>query len=152
MLQLFKNSIQYAALGPLPQRCVSCKAVRKREQDRAKAARWRDANRERAREQWNRHNRKRLADPAHRQQKRDNELRRVYGLTRQELDALIAKQRGKCAICNGDPNGAGTRLHVDHCHDSKRVRGLLCGKCNTAVGLLDDDPARAEALAKYLRS
>ena len=78
-------------------------------------------------------------------------MRLSYGLTPEDYDALAESQGGRCAICGGGPNGPGSRLHVDHCHDSQRVRGLLCAKCNTAVGLLDNDPARAEALASYLR-
>jgi hypothetical protein len=92
-----------------------------------------------------------LADPEHRQWKRDNELRRVYGITRDELAAMIAAQDGKCAICHGAPNGAGDRLHIDHCHNTNKVRGLLCSRCNTAIGLLGDDPERAESAAAYLR-
>lgn len=137
--------------GFRPERCPPCRTARKREKDREKAKRWREANPERAREHWNKHNRKQLADPVFRAYKRDLELKRVYGITRAELDALIESQGGKCAICGGDPNGPGTRLHIDHCHDSKRIRGLLCAKCNTAIGLLDDDPVRADALASYLR-
>lgn len=137
--------------GPTRQRCPECKAKRKAETDKAKAKRWRDADPERAKAMANKHNRKRLADPVFRQQARDRELRRVYGITRDELDAMLEAQGHRCAICGGERNGPGTRLHVDHCHKSKRIRGLLCAKCNTAVGLLDDDPDRAAALAAYLR-
>ncbi|MCA1569791.1 MAG: endonuclease VII domain-containing protein [Chloroflexi bacterium] len=137
--------------GFRPQRCPPCRAERKRETDAAKARRWRSANPERNREQQDKSNRKRLADPQHRQWKRDNELRRTYGLTRSDVDAMLEAQDHLCAICRRAHVGPGTRLHVDHCHDSKRVRGLLCGKCNTAIGLLDDDPQRADAVAAYLR-
>lgn len=76
----------------------------------------------------------------------------TYGITQAEVDALIEAQGNLCAICRGERNGAGTRLHIDHCHDTGRVRGMLCSKCNTAVGLLDNDPDRAELVAKYLRT
>jgi hypothetical protein len=78
-------------------------------------------------------------------------MRRAYGIGQAEFDALLQSQGGRCAICRGGPNGPGKRLHVDHCHSGNGVRGLLCGKCNTAIGLLDDDPDRAEAVAAYLR-
>lgn len=78
-------------------------------------------------------------------------MRRAYGIGQAEFDTLLESQGGVCAICSGERNGPGKRLHIDHCHDSQRIRGLLCGKCNTAVGLLDDDPERAERLAAYLR-
>jgi hypothetical protein len=72
-------------------------------------------------------------------------------MTQADFDAMKTSQGGVCAICGGGPNGPGVDLHIDHCHNSNKIRGLLCGKCNTAVGLLDDDPTRAEALAAYLR-
>lgn len=78
-------------------------------------------------------------------------MRRAYGIEPEEFAALLDAQGGVCAICRGPRNGPGDRLHVDHCHDTKKVRGLLCAKCNTAVGLLNDDPDRAAALAAYLR-
>lgn len=137
--------------GPTRQRCDTCKIRRKAETDRAKSARYREADPARAREQWNRNNRKRLADPEFLRRKREDAMMRAYGLTMADFDALLAKQDGVCAICRGVPNGPGKRFHVDHCHKSSKVRGLLCGKCNTAIGLLNDDPERAESAAAYLR-
>lgn len=137
--------------GPARQRCEPCSIARKRETDAAKSARYRERDPERTREQTNRSNRKRLANPEHLRWKREDAMRRAYGLEPADFDALVAKQGGLCAICDGPPNGPGRRLHVDHCHNSKVVRGLLCAKCNTAVGLLDDDPDRLDRAAAYLR-
>src|SRR5688572_1964204 len=53
-----------------------------------------------------------------------------FGLTAEDFWAMLERQNGKCAICNGDPNGQG-RLHIDHDHETNRVRGLLCSRCNT---------------------
>jgi hypothetical protein len=77
-------------------------------------------------------------------------VRYTYGLSQADLEALIAAQDNRCAICGGERNGHGTRLHIDHCHGSGKVRGLLCSKCNTGVGLFDNEPARLRAAAKYL--
>jgi len=118
----------------------------------AKSARYRERDPERTREQTNRSNRKRLADPEHLRWKREDAMRRAYGIEPADFAALVERQGGVCAICGGPPNGPGRRLHVDHCHTSKAVRGLLCAKCNTAVGLLDDDPDRLDKAAAYLRS
>lgn len=78
-------------------------------------------------------------------------MTRKYGLTKAEFDLLLEQQGGVCAICAGPRSGPGKRFHVDHCHDTGQVRGLLCGNCNTAIGLLGDDPERAEKAAAYLR-
>lgn len=77
-------------------------------------------------------------------------LRRRYGITIEEYDALLEAQGGVCAACGGvDQNGR--RLAVDHDHATGAVRGLLCDFCNRAVGLVRDDAALAEQLASYLR-
>lgn len=81
--------------------------------------------------------------------------RRKYGITIEERDRMVAMQGGKCAICGGQPNGydngKAARLHVDHCHTTNRIRGLLCYTCNTMLGLADDDPVRLLAAAEYLK-
>ena len=137
--------------GVLPRRCEPCRKAHKKEAARLRGAAWREANPERAREHYNKSNRKRLADPEHLRRKRADAMLRAYGLTMAAFATLLESQGGVCAICQGPPNGPGKRFHVDHCHDSNKVRGLLCGKCNTAIGLLDDDPVRAESAAAYLR-
>mgnify|MGYP001563279272 CR=1 FL=1 len=57
-----------------------------------------------------------------------------YGLEPGEYAYLLEKQNGKCAIClSSDPKGKGA-FHVDHCHDTHRIRGLLCHHCNLGIG------------------
>lgn len=73
---------------------------------------------------------------------------RVYGLTTEAFDALARVQGGVCAVCRRPPGAQ--RLHVDHDHATGEVRGLLCGPCNRAIGLVDDDPTRLRGLADYL--
>jgi hypothetical protein len=137
--------------GRPPRRCEACTAEARRLNSIRRTRKYRDADPQRSRDQWNRYNRKRLADPEHLRWKREDALRRAYGITQAEYDALHAAQGGVCAICGNGHVGPGKKLHVDHCHDSKRVRGLLCSLCNTAIGLLGDNPERADALAAYLR-
>lgn len=73
-----------------------------------------------------------------------------YGLTVDEFDSMLATQGGGCAICHtGEPGGRGT-WHVDHCHDSGRVRGLLCRGCNIGLGQFKDNPLLLEAAVRYL--
>lgn len=77
-------------------------------------------------------------------------LKSKYGLTPAAYSAMLEGQNGVCAIC-GDECSTGRRLAVDHCHATGRIRGLLCARCNRAVGFVLDDPERAEAIAAYLR-
>lgn len=80
-------------------------------------------------------------------QNRELQLKR-YGLTVESFDALLASQGGVCAICAGPATGRG--WHVDHCHDTGRVRGVLCHQCNVGLGHFHDDPVRLRAAVKYL--
>lgn len=76
----------------------------------------------------------------------------LYGLSKDQFMELVEAQNTACASCGDDATGAEQSLQVDHCHNTLEIRGLLCSGCNTAAGWLDDDPERAEKLAKYLRS
>jgi uncharacterized Zn finger protein (UPF0148 family) len=76
-----------------------------------------------------------------------------YGITIEEREHLLALQGGHCAICpRKDCDIKGRRLHVDHCHKTNRVRGLLCTRCNLAIGQMEDDPERLRRAADYLES
>lgn len=70
-------------------------------------------------------------------------------LTEDDYEMMLARQSGVCAICKGKPTGE--RLAIDHVHGTKRVRGLLCGSCNRALGLFKDDPVRLAVAIKYLK-
>lgn len=80
---------------------------------------------------------------------------RKYGLTREEFDALMKQQKSRCAICRRPFEETGKTLVpcVDHDHDRGHVRGLLCQRCNWAIGVLSTttDLRRAyQYLDKYL--
>lgn len=72
-------------------------------------------------------------------------LLRNYGITLEARDAIIAAQGGHCALCDRTKD-----LCVDHCHDSKKIRGVLCRKCNLMLGHADDNPSRLAAAIIYL--
>jgi hypothetical protein len=86
---------------------------------------------------------------------RQNDLRRSlarFGLTFSAYTALVDAQQGLCAICGQiEPSGK-KRLAVDHCHQTGKVRGLLCSKCNTGIGLFNDDPGLLRRVAEYLEA
>lgn len=73
-----------------------------------------------------------------------------YGVTAEQYEALIDAQAGLCAICRtAEPGGKGG-WHVDHCHETGKVRGLLCHHCNIAIGYFKDDPALIRAGIDYV--
>ncbi len=76
-------------------------------------------------------------------------IRRTYGLSVTEYDAMVAAQDGKCAVCLVTLS-LGKSTHVDHCHDTGKIRGVLCHGCNTCLGHAGDDPVRLRALAEYV--
>jgi hypothetical protein len=143
--------------GPVPTRCLGCR----RRVNREKQYRWRAANPDLWKAAQDRNNAKRLADPEYRRDKREREIQRRYGMSAQELAQLVEAQGGRCAICGYEPppaddsqplprGTASTRLHVDHCHTTGRVRGLLCGNCNTMIGLAGEDPQVLMSALAYL--
>lgn len=76
--------------------------------------------------------------------RRSNRLRRLYGLTVEQWEAMLRSQDGKCAICGtSEPKGKGGRLHVDHDHTTGAVRGLLCSNCNGNLGWLEAHSSKA---------
>lgn len=83
-------------------------------------------------------------------------LKRQFGITIEEYEERFSKQNGKCAICIKSETQNGRwgiiSLSVDHCHNSKKVRGLLCHKCNSGLGYFQDNPERMEAAAMYIRN
>lgn len=81
--------------------------------------------------------------------KRDRELKRIYGITVENWEEMLANQNG-CAACSGLPNGRG-RYHVDHDHKTGKVRGLLCASCNSSIAHSGDSPAQLRLWADELQ-
>lgn len=94
-------------------------------------------------------NERRSSDPGrYADAQRKHALKR-YGLTPESFALLLKKQRGRCAICRRQ---AEKTLHVDHCHKSLKVRGLLCFNCNFALGLLKDSAKIVSKMLDYLHA
>jgi len=118
--------------------------VCKREYNR----RWRLDNKE-----WKlEYNRRWLADNPDRAKAYEQRVRlKKYGVTPGGYRDLLVKQNGVCAICEREcPTGKA--LSVDHDHKTGFVRGLLCIKCNRALGLLSDDVDRLLRAVVYLQT
>jgi hypothetical protein len=74
-----------------------------------------------------------------------------YGLTEEQLASLMEAAGGVCAICRQPESYKGRTLSVDHCHETGRVRGVLCSKCNAGIGFLGDKPETVAAALAYLQ-
>lgn len=74
------------------------------------------------------------------------DLKALYGITLERFEEMLKAQGGKCKICKEEMNPP----HVDHCHDTREVRGLLCPFCNTAIGGLRHSIPNLQAAIDYL--
>ena len=82
---------------------------------------------------------------------RANQRLRVYGISLEDKKRYIEMQGGVCPICGNDgSNSKNNELYVDHDHKTGDVRGLLCGRCNFALGQFDDDIERMKRAILYL--
>jgi hypothetical protein len=110
--------------------------------ERAKAttARWQAEHPDEyraARERWRQANPEKVA--LHQRRK---SLKRKYGITLEQYEALFEAQGGRCAICGSDKaHGVNDTLHVDHDHATGRIRGLLCFVCNRRLGWFESPEA-----------
>jgi hypothetical protein len=88
---------------------------------------------------------------------RNNNLQKRYGITEEIYRKMYEDQKGCCAICTKHTSAVfskgaeGFELCVDHCHETGKVRGLLCENCNTGIGKLNDDVKLLESAIKYLK-
>lgn len=130
-------------------RCKSCIGVYMRKlyaKDRPKELQKRKA--------WYKKNQERVRKDAinyYSLNKEEIKFRRIflaYGLTKEDYMSKLVSQKHVCAVCEL-PNSIKS-LAVDHCHNTSKVRGLLCDKCNTALGLLDEDIERTQRLIEYI--
>ena len=124
--------------------CNPCQTIRQRE--------WRAKNPEKSRKRSREANKRLRA--LHPERYRDSQLRSLYGIGVAEWQEMHDAQNGVCLICAEPPgkSGRAKNLHVDHCHETGRVRGLLCTRCNTALGLFRDNPDLLRLATAYLEA
>ena len=82
--------------------------------------------------------------------RRDYDYQRKYGITLEDYNDMFYEQHGSCGICGKHQEELKTRLCVDHDHDTKEVRGLLCRDCNKAIGQLGDNIESIQKVLEYL--
>lgn len=78
-------------------------------------------------------------------------LTTYFGITKEDYNNLLKEQNHTCAICNKVDPTPNRRLAVDHNHKTNEIRGLLCGKCNIALGLFDDNTDLMLKAIEYLK-
>lgn len=75
-----------------------------------------------------------------------------YGITRQSYETMVTAQAGVCAICHLPPPLGPESFAIDHNHDTGKVRGLLCPRCNSGLGFFGDNPDLLMWAAVYLKA
>lgn len=118
------------------------------------SAAWQKANPERVKEinALHKNNRKEYySDPTRKLKYRSLDLERRFGLTHADYEEILAKQNGTCKICRLLRISEGKNfMPLDHCHQSGRIRGILCSWCNRALGLFEDDIELLKRAINYL--
>ena len=142
----------------------------RKKKDNARSLAYYRANRERLRgeqNKWKRENPDRLKEHRRtaknkyhhlsKEQRKEWGLKSNYGITYEQFDAMLESQNGLCRICGiemvvWEGKGRPDCACVDHCHETGVIRGLLCGSCNRAIGLFNDDPELLIKASQYLSS
>ena len=91
-----------------------------------------------------------------RERTRRHNIKAKYGITLNDFMKMYENQDGRCAICNKEIEVYATRdrmtdiANIDHCHETGKIRSLLCNHCNTGLGKFMDDPDLLIKAAEYL--
>lgn len=146
------DALSSKMLGEAPKKCPDCQETKPRDMFGRRSngysrSRCRPCEAERTR-LWGKENPDKLKAI-----NRATNLKRYYGITQAQYNSLLEAQGGACRICGSSEEAArGAPLVVDHCHDSMRIRGLLCTPCNQGIGFLRDDPAILRSALLYLQA
>ena len=87
----------------------------------------------------------------HKSEIRNKYYKRVFGITEDEFRAMVKRQKNSCAVCK-EPIDMEDKysFNIDHCHDTGKVRGILCSKCNRGIGFFNNSEQRLLSAARYL--
>ena len=91
-----------------------------------------------------------MTDDQRRAKDRERFRFKTYGITEEQYQEMIVRQGNRCAICHKTAEENKQALAIDHCHDTGKVRGLLCMQCNLGIGYLNDNINLLADAIKYL--
>lgn len=115
------------------------------------SANWHKNNREKSRaatRAWRQRNLEKSRELARISTRRLN-MKKKYGVTPEQYEVALELQNHRCAICRKEKEGI-REWAIDHCHTTKRFRGILCHQCNTALGLVKDNVETLQLMINYL--
>jgi hypothetical protein len=146
----YKNHLRKDGLSS---QCKSCKNNRQKIYHIENKTYISEKQRERYSKPENKQKKKeRQEKPENKIRKKELHLKRLYGLSLKEHNEMLVRQNYKCKICKINEKDVGIKgLVVDHNHKTKQIRGLLCGPCNTAIGLLKEDIDIILRVLNYLK-
>ena len=98
------------------------------------------------------HQQYKKSNPQTKRNRKSEKLRLRYGITFEQWESMREAENYSCMICGITEEEIGRSLDVDHCHNSGKVRGLLCNPCNTVLGHARDRIDLLEAAANYLKT
>jgi len=84
--------------------------------------------------------------------RRNTELKRNYGIYLEDYKKMKEAQNNCCATCKRNESELKRSLMVDHCHDSGKIRGLLCDECNLSLGKIKDNIETLKNMILYLKN
>jgi|GEM_PF-1822130 len=91
-----------------------------------------------------------------RERSRRRNIKTCYGITLEQFNQILSAQGGGCLICHsidgGTRHGRKKRMAVDHCHKTGKIRGILCPRCNLAIGLFREHPGSLQRAFLYLQN
>jgi len=119
---------------------------RKLEQQRVASRKWRLNHLDDARAR----DKLRKRKPRSKAKRKDTYLKRVYGISLIEYNALLEMQEGKCSICRISKCRSGHDFAVDHCHKTGKIRSLLCQSCNTILGSVQEKVEILQSAIEYI--
>jgi len=147
-------AVQLKAYRSTPE--AKARAAERKRERRKSDPEMRKIDRQRCNEWYHRNRERVLAKERERRREdknyyREKRIRHLYKLTLDQVAQMKAAQSDKCAICSAILIDDGVQgMHIDHCHASGRVRGLLCSSCNCGLGMFHDRADLLLAAAKYL--